>query len=92
MATFGKGKKTAGKERSKAIKKAIISQIKTDMSRLATNEKESIQIDIATIKSRIKNVEYDTRKNEDNMIIKLKLIILKEDLINKQKQLDEYDK
>ena len=92
MGTFGQSKKTANKERNKSIMKANIAQKKVDESRLASDDNEILQMDIALTESRIRNVEADIKLNPDNKMIKIKLRYLNDILINKQKQLKEDDK
>jgi len=92
VGTFGQSKKTANKERNKSIMKANIAQRKVDESRLASDDNEIIQMDIALTESRIRNVEADIKLNPDNKMIKIKLRYLNDILINKQKQLKEDDK
>ena len=92
MGTFGQSKKTANKERNKSIMKANIAQKKVDESRLASDDNEILQMDIALTESRIRNVEADIKLNPDNKMIKIKLRYLNDILINKQTQLKEDDK
>jgi len=92
VGTFGQSKKTANKERNKSIMKANIAQKKVDESRLASDDNEILQMDIALTESRIRNVEADIKLNPDNKMIKIKLRYLNDILINKQKQLKEDDK
>ena len=92
MGTFGQSKKTANKERNKSIMKANIAQKKVDESRLASDDNEIIQMDIALTESRIRNVTADIKLNPDNKMMQIKLKTLNDILINKQTQLKEDDK
>lgn len=92
MGTFGQSKKTANKERNKSIMKANIAQRKVDESRLASDDNEIIQMDIALTESRIRNVTADIKLNPDNKMMQIKLKTLNDILINKQTQLKEDDK
>jgi len=92
VGTFGQSKKTANKERNKSIMKANIAQRKVDESRLASDDNEIIQMDIALTESRIRNVTADIKLNPDNKMMQIKLKTLNDILINKQTQLKEDDK
>ena len=72
--------------------KANIAQRKVDESRLASDDNEIIQMDIALTESRIRNVTADIKLNPDNKMMQIKLKTLNDILINKQTQLKEDDK
>lgn len=89
MGTFGQSKKTANKERQKSINKALVSQAKLDKTRIANNKEEEINMKIAELKSRIKNVKYDLDKIPDNKIIKIKYELLQKQLLEREEELKE---
>jgi hypothetical protein len=89
MGTFGQSKKTANKERNKAITKANIAQAKVNASRQASDEVEKLVLDIALTKSRIKNVTVDMNMFPNNKSIEIKLNGLKSILEQKEEELDK---
>ena len=89
MGTFGQSKKTANKERIKAIKKANSAQANLDKTRLANSKEEEISMKIAELKSRIKNVKADLDKFPGNNNIKLKYKDLGLQLLEREEELKE---
>ena len=88
--TFGKGAKTAAKEKRKVMSRvhAEEEEKKAEIFNLAGRKK--IEYDIGNLENAIRNCKYDLSMTKDNLAMTNKLKLLQESLVSKKLELEEF--